>query len=135
MSSTRNERRMPGGPDRDEELLRNLYNELRRAADRENRLYDRLEETIGAVREIERNQKDIKEVHRDLYGREGLMSRVDVLEKHPTFRVDNGGTEDAGVTLSTSSVVSIGLFLVGSALTGLWHVIGWIVSLAQRLSP
>jgi len=122
------------GPDPERELLRNLYDELRRAAKREDRMMERLEDVLAASREIERNAKDIKEVHGDLYGKGGLMSRVEVLERHPTFHVDNG-KDDGGFTLSTNSVVTIGLFLVGSALTGLWHVIGWIVSLAQRLAP
>ena len=117
----------------DEKLLRELATALERASRREERLLSRLEEAIGVMREVERNQRDIQEIHGDLYGRGGLMTRVEVLEKHPTVQFGGAEGDDDGVRFSTPTLVTIGLFILSASLTGLWKIISWIIQLSQAV--
>lgn len=132
---------MPGEENREEvdaRLLRELSVALERAARREKRLNDRLDEAIGVMREVSRNQRDIKEIHRDLYGPDGLMGRVKVLERHPTVQFSRKGEqeeeeESGGIRLSNTSLVTVALFIISAALSGLWQILSWIIELARAV--
>lgn len=125
-----NPRRMSeNNDDPDRRLLVDLRDALERAEVREERIVEKLDQVIGLARDVNRNASDIKEVHGDLYGKGGLMTRVEVLETAPG---DGGQEDDGGIYLSSRSVVSIAIFLVGAALTGLWHIVGWLLALARQ---
>ena len=114
------ERRSP-----DAHLFRELYSQLHDLSRHVERLTERMGEIAALTERAGNNSAEIKRLRDKVDVNSQVLARLDAPREPSLARDTNGGV------YIKPGWLTLGIFMVGTALTGLWKVISWIIDLAK----